>query len=598
MNITNFRYKTDGAGIDANASSRVKRKSEEVFLNAMLEKLYSYIFSARQMGKTSLIFNMIKELEALGNKCAYLQLAEKASSPEQWYKNMIRRLVKKFKLLSNEELDSWLNKKKSFSMSTYIEAIDEIILERIKPNTNIYIFYDEINIAEELPYPIDEYWIGIKKIFQKRLEDDRYQRLTFIFSGVTTPGDLMKNKSYVPFDIGKVFKLSGFTLEEAKPLLEGFRKDKIDTPILLLKEIIDCTGGQPFLVQQFCEHIQVREYFVPRGEEKKCIEKIASFYCKNWIDRECDDPPHFRNIDTIVREKIENSKDLDIINYLETYEKILRANGDGFDIKQSNKKNCQKLFAWGLIKLEGGKARVFSPLYKRIFSLEWVKEHINSRYWSEKIERWSALKKLSHAKAEVLAKGEELEELNRWRSGKTLTKEQEEYIDACNLESSLRKFKQIKTTIFLLSALFVSFVPFIAFDLEFVIKNKEFGSGDAVSNQYNRAGHFSDTCDRISMKKIEKDFILFADCYTSDGRVLPTDYNLNDNISNIDGRLTWSSVGDYVKSCKNHQLKTTNNIFVDNRDTYLVGDCLTLDGSWNLTQLNLDERIENKEGTL
>lgn len=577
-----MKYKTDGGRMSHDDPSYVERESDSTLQKALIDRLYCYIFAARQMGKTSLLFRTKKHLEALGHKCVKLELTHKADNFEQWCKNMTRSLGKELKLLSDEELESWLNKKKPFSISTYLDFIDEIVLEKIE--SNIYIYYDKIDIAKSLAYSIDSFLLSIKRMYEKRQTDRRYERLTFVFSGVTTPDNLIRNKSNTCLNIGKAIKPTGIKLENSEHLLDGL-KHHTEKPRLVLREIIEYTGGQPFLTQQFCEKVQEKD-FVPSGEEKKCIKEIVDFYRDkdNWKNPEIDNPKHFRTIEEVIKEKIDNN-DPNIIEILIIYREILE---NGYISTENLREYCDKLFGWGLIKEEGGKARVSSPLYKEIFNEEWVNKHIDSRCpWSKEINNWSAsLKK--DKKNYLLREKKKLEEFDKWASNNRLTQEQTEYRWACNVESNSRKYK--KNTLGFLLGTSIMFVGSIYVSQFQRIENVERYAPDKKIAR----GNFSWTCDDI---RIESDSRLFAYCWTSDGRRLPTYFNSNKHIENIDGNLEWSRIGNYAHSCRNYEVEFVVAVG-SNRDAYLVSECARLDGSWKTTRLNLNERIDNTNGEL
>ena len=101
-------------------------------------------------------------------------------------------------------------------------------------------------------------------------------------------------------------------------------------------------------------------------------------------------------------------------------------------------------------------------------------------------------------------------------------------------------------------------------------------------------GNFSKTSYSIE----EKNGIISATCVTIDGNSLQVDFNLNDYVANINGNLEWLQNGNYADSCTNCRVEK------DGNDAYLVCDCPRSDGYMNNSRLNLDKRIDNKDGNL
>ena len=112
------------------------------------------------------------------------------------------------------------------------------------------------------------------------------------------------------------------------------------------------------------------------------------------------------------------------------------------------------------------------------------------------------------------------------------------------------------------------------------------------SNQETQRGDFSKICSFINVDRNGK---LHAMCKNYDKIPLPTDLNLNEYIASINGNLGWlrTPEDNFAHTCKNCRVD-----YVINGDAYLVCDCQRDDKSWNTTQLNLDERIDNTDGEL
>jgi hypothetical protein len=78
--------------------------------------------------------------------------------------------------------------------------------------------------------------------------------LTFAIFGVATPSDLIQDAKRTPFNIGQAIDLKGFQIEEVDSLIRGLEL-VIPNPYPVMKQILDWTGGQPFLTQKLCNLI-------------------------------------------------------------------------------------------------------------------------------------------------------------------------------------------------------------------------------------------------------------------------------------------------------------------------------------------------------
>src|SRR5206468_1252296 len=52
---------------------------------------------------------------------------------------------------------------------------------------SLVIFVDEIDVVRSLPFSTDEFFAGIREIYNRRSQDPELNRLTFCLLGVATP---------------------------------------------------------------------------------------------------------------------------------------------------------------------------------------------------------------------------------------------------------------------------------------------------------------------------------------------------------------------------------------------------------------------------
>jgi hypothetical protein len=104
------------------------------------------------------------------------------------------------------------------------------------------IFVDEIDSVLSLNFNIDDFFAVIRDCYNQRASKPDYRRLTFARIGVATPSDLIQDKRRTPFNIGRAIELTGFELQEARPLAFGLAQ-KVSNSQEVLKEILAWTGG-------------------------------------------------------------------------------------------------------------------------------------------------------------------------------------------------------------------------------------------------------------------------------------------------------------------------------------------------------------------
>ena len=451
-----YQY-VSGGTIEVGNPTYVRREADEQLLKALEEGEYCYVFSASQMGKSSLRARTKESLEQSGAICVNVDFSTEKNS-ERWYRSTISTLGEKLKVFpENSELEKWLSQQEK-TASTFFKFIDEIVLNKFETK-KIYILYDEIYSATESKHSLDEFWIKIRYIYNQRSEDNRYKRLTFAFFGITTPDKLITNKSRTRLNIGTAIKLTGIKLEQAKCLLPGLQ-EKTENSERVLEKILYWTGGQPFLTQRLCEKIQQHDDFVTEDKEDKCIEELVNEYELSWEDEEVDSPQHFRTIN----EKIAFDDNPETHDALITYQKILQ---EGFVYESDYPDEAKELLLSGLVSIKKAKVTIFCPIYKTIFNNRWVEKKIYKICpWSEQIGYWLDSKEKNKR---YLIRGKELKYFEDWAKKRRLTKNQERYLKACYRQQNNYRIGWIAT-----SAVFVVSLAISAASLYVTGKSYEF----------------------------------------------------------------------------------------------------------------------------
>ena len=137
------------------------------------------------------------------------------------------------------------------------------------------------------------------------------------FYGVAEPSDLIQERQRTPFNIGLAIELTGFSFDEAQPLIDGLTA-KAENPPAVLKEILAWTGGQPFLTQKICQSIAQLEMPIRAGSEVEIVgDTIRTQIIDNWEMH--DKPEHLATI----RNRIFESKEKHIGKLLRIYQQIL-----------------------------------------------------------------------------------------------------------------------------------------------------------------------------------------------------------------------------------------------------------------------------------
>jgi WD40 repeat protein len=415
--IKNF-YKY-GGGLNPHTPSYVKRFADDQLYELLKQNYFCYVFNCRQMGKSSLQAQVKMRLEATnaqGNQCVYLTLQEmdcsQSISENQWYREFSKKIFRNLNLQKQTDFNECWSR---FSGQGAISSFSDFMAEILLPSTssNLVIFIDEIDRILELSFR-DNFFGLIRTFHEKRAEYDDFNRLTFCFLGVATPNDLIQNPLQSPFNIGRAIELRGFEFNESLVLAQGLQ-DVASVPEEVLREILFWTGGQPFLTQKVCALLVESQIRIGEGQEKSFIEEfIYSSIIRNWEGQ--DEPIHLRSIkNRLLAKEVLTGK------LLEIYRHILQ---NGYFTTEGNQLESELRLS-GLVVKRNADLEIFNPIYREVFSLEWVQKQLDSlRPYAIALNAWLASEKNNT----YLLDETETARADIWREGKFLTREDEEFI--------------------------------------------------------------------------------------------------------------------------------------------------------------------------
>lgn len=352
-----------GGSLSMDAPTYVVRSADRYLYKALKRGEFCYILNSRQMGKSSLRVQMMKRLQTEGFACVALDLSELGNqqiAPEQWYAGIFYDIATGLELLNLLEIRTWWREHDFLSPVQRLgEFIGKVLLEAIAQP--IVVFIDELDSVLSLDFDPDDFFMLLRTFFNKRADQPKFKRLTFVMLGVATPSQLITDKSRTPFNIGQAIPLTGFKLHEAQPLLQGLA-GKVSNPQVVLSEVLAWSGGQPFLTQKICKLIcNAAAQNSAQGEFEWVETLVRSQIIENWEVQ--DEPEHLRTIRTRLIRQQEKA-----VPVLYLYQQLLQEG----KIPANNSPEQAELLLSGLVVKLDGELTVGNRIYATIFNQDWV----------------------------------------------------------------------------------------------------------------------------------------------------------------------------------------------------------------------------------
>jgi tetratricopeptide (TPR) repeat protein len=347
-----------GGTLRPGAPSYVKRPADDELFNLALSGEFCYVLTPRQMGKSSLMIRTAHRLRESGVGTAIIDLTSVGTdvSAEQWYLGLITRL--KVQLDLSVDPDGWWSERASLgAVRRFTDFLHDVVLAEIEGP--VVIFIDEIDTTLNLGFS-DDFFAAIRFTYNARASDPAYERLTFVLLGVTTPADLIKDRSRTPFNIGQGIDLREFSQEDAQVLQQGLQAACGGQGEVIFTRIFHWTNGHPYLTQRLC--LAVAE----RGNERWTGERVDDLVERLFLLKEARKEANLQ----FVRDRILTYPQCSQL--LTLYGKVYKGKRIGDD-ERSLMQSQLKLS--GLVKAESGVLRIRNEIYRRVFDLAWVREN-------------------------------------------------------------------------------------------------------------------------------------------------------------------------------------------------------------------------------
>lgn len=356
MSVTHSSFYVTGGTLRRNAPSYVSRRADIELYEALSRSEFCYVLTSRQRGKSSLMVRTAVRLREDGAAVTVLDLTAIGQNltAEYWYSGLLDRIGEQLDI--EDELDDfWIAHERLSPLQRWMLAIREVVLKKF--SGPVVIFIDEIDAVRSLPFSTDEFFAGIRELYNRRTEDPHLERLAFCLLGVATPSDLIRDTRTTPFNIGERIELTDFTEQEAEPLAAGLgRSEKVSAA--LLRRVVYWTGGHPYLTQRLCQAV-AHDSGV---DGARAVDDLCKSLFLSSRARESDDNLLFVQ-ERLLRSELDRATLLDLYSQIRRHKKV---RDDEFNPAVSI------LRLSGITRVLNGYLHVRNRIYHRVFDRDWI----------------------------------------------------------------------------------------------------------------------------------------------------------------------------------------------------------------------------------
>ena len=411
--LPRYEYRVGGS-LSSTDPTYIERSADVQLYQALSAGDFCYVLTSRQMGKSSLRMQMRSRLtQSNQGHCVSLDISRIGSediTSNQWYQGIAFEILRSCQLSRTFDLKDWWRNQGDITPVQKLGHFLEELLMNAFADTRLFIFLDEIDSVRNLTFCVDDFFAFIRFCYNHRAENPDYERLSWALFGVATPSDLISDPKRTPFNIGKAIALSGFTLAEAQPLAKGL-EGLVDDPQAILQRILHWTNGQPFLTQKLCALVQSISQHPESSQvwDLNDIDRLVHAHIMDYWELK-DEPEHLKTI----RDRI-LADDHRATRLLGLYQRIYT---DGH-VTVAACSEQEELLLSGIVSVRDDKIKVATPIYQKVFSLDWVSDQLSQRRpYAMAFRAWIESNQADEA---ALLCGKALEKALVWANGKSIS---------------------------------------------------------------------------------------------------------------------------------------------------------------------------------
>ncbi len=353
---------TVGGAVQASHGVYLPRQADADLLAWCRAGLFAYVLSPRQLGKSSLMIHTAEALAADGIRTVLLDLTALGTgvTAEEWYFGLLYEIGDQLGL--TRDLGEWWAAQTALGLTQrFMRFFQDVVPAEVA--APLVVFVDEIDTTLSLSFT-DDFFAAIRSCHDARARVPAFARLSFVLTGVATPGDLIHDAKRTPFNIGRRVEMTDFTPAEAAPLATGLGLPPAEAA-RVLDWALAWTGGHPYLTQRLCQALTAE------ARSAWTAGAVADVVRRLFLGERSGSDNNLQ----FVRDML-TKRAADPAAVLALYETVLRGR-DVPDEEQSLAASHLKLA--GIVRRVGVTLRVRNRIYRTVFGSRWVRAHRPAR---------------------------------------------------------------------------------------------------------------------------------------------------------------------------------------------------------------------------
>ncbi len=341
----------------------VRQDVEDKVFDLLSQGEYCNILSPRQVGKSSLMNNLILRLREQSVRTVSLDIASELGSisdSNTWYQGLLGKIVRD--LCIQMHLKEWWAEQYGTPNQKLVRFFLDIVLggdtKFQNANTAIVIFIDEIDATLKLPYT-DDFFVALRGMYNSRATESVFEQLTFCLIGVAGVNELIKDRRTTPYNIGHTVVLRDIDPaqgDDFSGLLKFLHKDAQQAKALL-DTVLEWTSGHPYLTLSLCQKAAVLA-------DTKTLEQYIQDTYSNLDSLKGD--AHFTHIANFLENRVTNP-----LASLKLYQQVLSGNCPG---DKATSHHIQLKLSGLVVCNQDGCLESRNRIYKQLFNLEWINQ--------------------------------------------------------------------------------------------------------------------------------------------------------------------------------------------------------------------------------